>query len=265
MSNQKHNNVKKIVKKASGKAKAAKKAVAKKPIKKAKAKKSAKVAKAVKVPGGITSKEVVAKFLEGKSFPNSREAGRAFRKENPTVKIQQAYFYTLFASFGTRTKKKDGILSLIKTGDFKNCMAGYHSYKSSVVAPEKPVAFTYFLNLWKKEKGLTGPIRAKATPKVKAKAKKAVKPVKVAKKVKKVTPKVIAPKVEVVAEVPATTVIIDPAKHIELSKMSAKEILVKTEELLKDEAKTISTDLKNKGKIVKEATALLTANGYTVA
>jgi hypothetical protein len=177
--------------------KVTKKVAKKAPVKKA-AKKVAKVAKPVK--NGATSKELVAAFLEGKSFANSRIACRQFRAEHKDVKIQQAYFYTLFATFGTRTKKKDSILLLIKGGKFANCMAAYKQYKTSgVPANEAPVAFTYFLNLWKKHFNLTGPIRAKATPKAKVvkkvikKAPAKKKPVVKAKPVKKVEKKVSKP------------------------------------------------------------------------
>jgi len=207
----------------------AKKAV-KKIAKKAPVKKVAKVvAPIVEVPKAkrseITSKELVADFLTGKSFANSRVAFRQFKKENSTVSIKQAYFYTLFATFGTRTKKKTGILALIATGSHKNCMAAYKEYKEGVVVGEKAVAFTYFLNLWKKHFNLSGPIRQKAAKKVKV--------------AKKVT--------------------------VELSTMTAKQIIAKATELLKEKANVLPTNLKNKAEVVKQATELFKAEGYLVA
>ena len=204
------------VKKAAPK-KVAKKAVAKVVV--------AKVEPKTKRPE-ITSKELVADFLTGKSFANSRIAFRQFKQENSTVSIKQAYFYTLFATFGTRTKKKDGIISMISTGSHKNCMAAYKAYKETVVVGEKAVAFTYFLNLWKKHFNLSGPIRQKA------------------------------PKKEKVAKV---------SKTVELSTLSAKAVIAKATELLKEKANALPTNLKNKTAIVKQATELFKAEGYVVA
>ncbi len=161
---------KKVAKKATKKVAAKKTAVKKVVTKKVAVKK---VAKAKKVVAPVveapktkrpekSSKELVADFLEGKSFLNSRQACREFKKENPTVSIKQAYFYTLFATFGTRLKKKTGIVALISGGVHKNCMAAYKGYKETLAVGEKAVAFTYFLNIWKKHFNLTGPIRQKA-------------------------------------------------------------------------------------------------------
>lgn len=199
-----------------------KKVTGKKTAKKAVAKKVAKKAVVVVAPVVPTksSKEAVADFLTGKTFLNSRAAFRQFKAQNPTSTIQQNYFYTLFHIFGTRSKKKDFVVSFISTGSYKNCMAAYKAYRETVTTDF--VAFAYFLNVWKRHFGLTGPIRQKVAK----------------------TPKV---------------------ETIKLSTLSAKEILAKANELLKEQAAAIPTNLKNKARIVKTATQLFQANGYVVA
>ena len=52
-----------------------------------------------------SAKEEVADFLEGKPFLNSRQAYRAFKTANPTSKVSQGYFYTLFTTFGDKETK----------------------------------------------------------------------------------------------------------------------------------------------------------------
>ena len=187
------------------------KKVAKKAVKK--------VVKAVEVPVAPvetrTSKEIVAEFLTGKSYRNSRIAFREFVSANPTVKIKQNYFYTLFTLFGTRMKKSDIVKMFIASTIITGCFDAYKEYKKDAVSP---VAFAYFLNIWKRHFGLTGSIRTKKE-----------------------------------------------VKSVELSTLSARQIIEKATELLKEKAASLPTNLKNKGAIVKSATQLFKAEGYLIA
>jgi hypothetical protein len=176
----------------------------------------------------------VAAFLDNTPFLNSRTAFRAFTAANPTTKVKQTYFYTLFALFGTRATKKERVEATIISRPFKNCMEAYKEYKTSIVFtraenPEKPVAFVYFLNLWKKHFNISGTVRTKK--------------VKVAKTTK-------APAVKKV-------------QVVEISKMTAREILAKVTELI-GAKKEVPTNVKDKAKIVKVATKLFTNAGYQV-
>lgn len=185
----------------------------------------------------ISYKELVADFLTAKPFQNSRIAYRQFCKENPAKKIKQTYFYTLFVIFGLRIKKKDSASSFIGTGTYKNCMTAYKAYVKSLEPNEKAIVFAYFLNLWKCHYNLKGSIRTKAIEKKGVKMK-------------------IASKKKIVAA---------HAEIIELSKMSAKQILAKAEELLQEKAKTLPTNIKNKAGIIKSATTLFQKEGYIIA
>lgn len=173
----------------------------------------------------ISSKIAVADFLTGKSFLNSREAFRVYKTENPTAKIEQAYFYTLFSMFGTRAKKNTNALSAIATTTHKSCMSAYREYKLASTPGEKVVVFAYFLTLWKKHFNLTGSIRQK--------------------KVKVVEPELF--------------------KMIDLSVLTAKQIIATATELFKEKAVTLPTNLKNKAGILKSATTLFKSEGYQVA
>lgn len=173
-------------------------------------------------------KVTVAAFLENSPYLNSRTAFRAFTAANPGVKVKQTYFYTLFTLFGTRATKKERVEAAIVSRPFKNCMEAYKEYKENIVFtraenPEVPVAFAYFLNLWKRHFNITGTVRSK---KVKA-PKKA--------------------KVQVV----------------EISKMTAREILAKVNELV-GENKEVPTNVKNKAQIVKVATKVFVNAGFQV-
>jgi len=122
-----------------------------------------------------SSKEQVVEFLDKRPFLNSRVAFRAFKAQNVDSKISQIYFYTLFAKFGQREKKKDDVIKVIQNGPHKNCMGAYRKYKNQV---DEPVSFAYFLNVWKKEFNLgDGPIRqkTKTAEEVLTKAKKITK------------------------------------------------------------------------------------------
>ena len=176
----------------------------------------------------------VADFLEKKPFLNSRAAHRAFTIAHPESPVQQTYFYTLFALFGKRATKKDLAMISIAARPYKNCMEAYREYKKNDIFtrtenPEVPVAFAYFLNLWKRHFNITGTVRVKE--------KKTVKETKAA--------------VEVV-------------KVVEISALTAREILAKATELLKAKAKTLPTNTKNKTGIVKAATKLFINAGYQV-
>lgn len=187
----------------------------------------------------VSYKELVADFLTANPFQNSRVAYRQFCAENPTVKVKQTYFYTLFVTFGIREKKKDGAIGFISAeSSSANCMRAYKAYLKTVPENTKPVVFAYFLNLWKRHFKLEGPIRVKAAVKAKKGA-----------PIKKVAKEKIAKSKPVV----------------ELSSLSAKGILAKANELLKDKAASLPTNLKNKTKIVKEATSLFVKEGYKVA
>ena len=194
----------------------------------------------------------VAAFLENTPFLNSRAAFRAFTTAEPTVKVKQTYFYTLFTLFGTRETKKEKIITAITSGKFKNCMAAYKTYKENVIFTRsenllKPVAFAYFLNVWKKHFNITGGVRTKKIKEVKAKTTGSktnkIKELKVAKVVEVTTPA----KVQIV----------------EISKMTAREILAKVTELVGAEEK-VPTNVKDKAKIVKVATKLFINAGYKV-
>lgn len=178
-------------------------------------------------------KITVAAFLENTPFLNSRTAFRAFVTANPEVKVKQTYFYTLFTLFGTRATKKERVEASIISRPYKNCMEAYKEYKTNIVFtraenPEKPVAFAYFLNLWKKHFNITGTVRTKKVKIVKTKA----------------------PVVKVV-------------QVVEISKMTAREILAKVTELI-GVKKEVPTNVKDKAKIVKVATKLFTSAGYKV-
>lgn len=179
---------------------------------------------------GITRKELVADFLTGKSFLNSRIAFRQFKTENPSIGIKQTYFYTLFKSFGIRSSRRTKAFATIVSGEHKNAMAAYKEYLKGDFSDEKAVRFTCFLKLWKIHHNIDGYVRRKE---------KTVK----------------APKVKV----QKTT------STVELSKLSAKEIIGKANELLKEKANVLPTNLKNKAGIVKKATQLFKDAGYKVA
>lgn len=101
----------------------------------------------------ISIKETIASFVEGKSFLNSREALREFNAAYPHVKVSEMYFYTLFKIFGKRIQKKEHVLKVISRGNWRNCMEAYEVYKTET---DSPVAFVYFLNIWKKYFGIKG-------------------------------------------------------------------------------------------------------------
>jgi hypothetical protein len=177
----------------------------------------------------------VAEFLKNKSFLNSRVAHRAFTEAHPEAPVQQTYFYTLFTLFGKRATKKELALQIITSGTYKNCMEGYKEYTKKeeftrAENPLKPVAFAYFLNLWKRHFNITGTVRVAITPKVKG------------------TSKHVKTATEIVV----------------ISTMTAREILAKAAELLKGKAKELPTNVKNKTGIVKAATKLFINAGYQV-
>lgn len=177
---------------------------------------------------GVTRKELVADFLTGKSFLNSRIAFRQFKSENPSIGIKQTYFYTLFKSFGIRSSRRTKAFEVIQSGEHKNAMTAYKEYLKGDFASEKAIRFTCFLKLWKIHHRIDGYVRRKEKTE----------------KVAKV--KVVAPEVKI-------------------STMSAKEIIGKANELLKEKANVLPTNLKNKAGIVKKATQLFKDAGYKVA
>lgn len=187
-----------------------------------------------------STKILVAEFLEkNTTFQTSRQAHKAFQAAHPKTKVKQNYFYTLFKMFGTRVQKKDIALRTITSGDHKNSMQAYNAYKGApeFTGPEAkvPVSFAYFRNLWRRHFNV--PAREmKVRDKEKVKEK-----VKVNKKAAKASPKII-----------------------EISGMTAKEVVAKANELLKAKAKGLPTNIKNKAGIVKAATMLFTQEGYLV-
>jgi hypothetical protein len=165
-----------------------------------------------------TTKELVAEFLETKGFLNSRQAFRNFKELNPNVKVSQAYFYTLFSSFGKRETKKNTIQEVISSNALKTPMAAYRKY---VDLEKKPVSFAYFLNVWKRHFKIEGTVRTK----------KVEKPVN---------------------------------ETVQLSSLTAREIVKKVEELTKSTA-LLSVNLKNKDSIVKKASEILNNAGFKTA
>jgi hypothetical protein len=87
-------------------------------------------------------------------------AFRAFKEANSDCSVSQTYFYTLFAKFGNREKKKDDVLKIISSGVYKNCMRAYHKYKSQNTSP---VSYVYFLKVWKKHFNIIAPVKNKKT------------------------------------------------------------------------------------------------------
>jgi hypothetical protein len=106
----------------------------------------------------IPVKQTIASFIEGKSFLNSRQALREFKAVYPEIKVSEMYFYTLFKLFGTRLQKKEHVLEVINRGGWKNCMDAYKAYKTET---NNPVAFAYFLNVWKKHFNIQGSSKVK--------------------------------------------------------------------------------------------------------
>jgi len=205
------------MKKKSAKAKTAvKKAVKKVAV--------APVAKPAIVP---SNKELVGDYLEGKTFLNSRKAFRDFKDQAAkTVKISQAYFYTLFKMFGKREKKSEGLASFVNVELFVTPMSAYKAYTKSLAEGIKGVSFAYFLNVWKRTLGISGSVRTK----------KVVKVVKATRTIK---------------------------LTINMKQLSAREILAEVAKLDASNA-ILAINTKNKTKIVKEATNFLTVKGYKV-
>lgn len=173
-----------------------------------------------------SNKELVGSFLEGKSFLNSRQAFRKFVDEaSKTVKISQAYFYTLFKMFGKREKKSEGLVLFVNPESYVTPMAGYKAYIKGLDAEVKGVSFAYFLNVWKRTNGITGSVRTKAKP-----AAKKVRTIKLT---------------------------------INIKTLSAREIQNKIAEIDAQNA-ILSYNTKNKTKIVKDAVAFLSGKGYAV-
>lgn len=196
---------------------------------KATVKKVAKVAKVI-VPVIVPSnKELVGDYLEGKTFLNSRKAFRDFKDQAAkTVKISQAYFYTLFKMFGKREKKSEGLASFVNVELFATPMCAYKAYTKSLAEGIKGVSFAYFLNVWKRTLGITGSVRVKKV--AKAKVVKATRTIKLT---------------------------------INMKQLSAREILAEVAKLDASNA-ILAINTKNKTKIVKEATNFLTVKGYKV-
>jgi hypothetical protein len=165
--------------------------------------------------------------LEGKTFLNSRKAFRDFKDQAAkTVKISQAYFYTLFKMFGKREKKSEGLASFVNVELFVTPMSAYKAYTKSLAEGIKGVSFAYFLNVWKRTLGISGSVRTK----------KVVKVVKATRTIK---------------------------LTINMKQLSAREILAEVAKLDASNA-ILAINTKNKTKIVKEATNFLTVKGYKV-
>lgn len=179
-----------------------------------------------------SAKEEVADFLEGKAFLNSRQAYRAFKTENPTSKVSQGYFYTLFTTFGEKETKASKLVDFIKPEVYGNCSKAYKAY-CAATEEGKRVVFAYFLTNWKKELGIVGSAKVKKEKTAKA------------------------PKVNEVKQPKITRAV------VEFKNLSAKQILAKIAE--HDAAsKILSFNVKNKARIVKEATSFFQTKGFEV-
>lgn len=176
-----------------------------------------------------SAKEEVADFLEGKPFLNSRQAYRAFKTANPTSKVSQGYFYTLFTTFGEKETKASQLKDFIKPEIYGNCSKAYKAYCAATPG-DKKVVFAYFLTNWKKELGIVGSAKVK---------------------------KEKAPKVAKVKQPKITRAV------VEFKNLSAKQILAKIAEHDKA-SKILSFNVKNKARIVKEATSFFQTKGFEV-
>ena len=179
-----------------------------------------------------SAKEEVADFLEGKPFLNSRQAYRAFKTANPTSKVSQGYFYTLFTTFGDKETKASKVIDFIKPEIYGNCSKAYKAYCADT-EEGKRVVFAYFLTNWKKELGIVGSAKIKKE--------------KVAKKEKVVKAK--QPKIT--------------RAVVEVKNLSAKQILAKIAEHDKA-SKILNFNVKNKARILKEAISFFQTKGFEV-
>lgn len=176
-----------------------------------------------------SAKEEVADFLESGAYLNSRQAYRAFKAANPESKVSQGYFYTLFTTFGSKETKASKLIDFIKPEIYGNCSKAYKAYCAATEG-SKRVVFAYFLTNWKKELGIVGSAKVK-----KEKTAKAV--------------KVKQPKIT--------------RAVVEIKNLSAKQILEKIAEHDKA-SKILSFNVKNKARIVKEATSFFQTKGFEV-